>query len=897
MKQKLLLTLWCLFLLSSITAQKKRNCHTMDNFEYRKIKNPSIKDKLDEIEKFTQKKLLEIKEKDQKIEGDIIKIPVVVHIIYSNDDENISMEQIQSQIDVLNEDFRRLNSDKTEQWLQAADSGIEFYLAQVDPNGNLTNGVTRKFSSRTSWGTADAMKLSSQGGVDAWNTSEYFNMWVCNIGGGILGYAQFPGGEAATDGVVMGHQYFGSSDKGTDFYLSAPFDKGRTTTHEVGHFLNLRHIWGDGGCGVDDFVEDTPESDGSNFGCATTHESCGSLDMVQNFMDYSDDACMNLFTIGQKNRMRAVLEEGGVRNELALSDKTTNLSCSASIPSGLSASNITYDEATISWEQVTNASYEIRYRPVGANDWFLITASQIPTIIKDLTGLTEYEVQVKSICPSESSDYSPTITFITTETPPMYCESAGTNVSDEHIQIVQIGTINNTSETNTGYSDYTDISTNLEKGIEHTITVTPEWSDTVFKEGWGVFIDYNQDYDFDDEGEVVYVKEPSSEVPFTGTFVIPDNALSGATRMRVVLKFNSTPDACGIFSYGETEDYTVIIGEGDNEAPTAPSKLKSYNVTPITVDLSWNRSKDDSGMLEYDIYQNSQLIKTVLDTTATIDGLSAKTKYFFNVMARDNAGNESESSNTISVTTKKLKYCKSKGKNAAYEWIDYVRFGGMKNKTKSDGGYGNFTNKVANVERGTTNTIVISAEFRSLSYLEYWKVWIDFNQDGTFSDSEEVVSGSSSKNKNLKRKITIPDDAKLGKTRMRVSMKSDAQQTTCEKFDFGEVEDYSVNIKESSGRLFANAYLDTDLNEEQVLGYEERKLIHTYPSPVIDILNINTNKIIQGAMYRIVDSAGKVFIDSNELKRRIDVSNLNTGIYVLEIHDTQKTLKTKFIKK
>ena len=292
------------------------------------------------------------------------------------------------------------------------------------------------------------MKKASQGGVNPWNTSEYLNMWVCNIGGGILGYAQFPGGEAATDGVVMGHQYFGSSDKGTDFYLSAPFDKGRTTTHEVGHFLNLRHIWGDGGCGVDDFVEDTPESDGSNFGCATTHESCGSLDMVQNFMDYSDDACMNLFTIGQKNRMRAVLEEGGVRNELALSDKTTNLSCSASIPSGLSASNITYDEATISWEQVTNASYEIRYRPVGANDWFLITASQIPTIIKDLTGLTEYEVQVKSICPSESSDYSPTITFITTETPPMYCESAGTNVSDEHIQIVQIGTINNTSETN-----------------------------------------------------------------------------------------------------------------------------------------------------------------------------------------------------------------------------------------------------------------------------------------------------------------------------------------------------------------------------------------------------------------------------------------------------------------
>jgi hypothetical protein len=146
-------------------------------------------------------------------------------------------------------------------------------------------------------------------------------MWICNIGGGILGYAQFPGGAASTDGVVMGPQYFGSSAKGSGFYLASPFDLGRTTTHEVGHFLNLRHIWGDGGCSVDDFVSDTPTSDGPNYGCATGTVSCGTTDMVQNYMDYSNDSCMNLYTAGQKARMRAVLDPGGVRRSLALSDK------------------------------------------------------------------------------------------------------------------------------------------------------------------------------------------------------------------------------------------------------------------------------------------------------------------------------------------------------------------------------------------------------------------------------------------------------------------------------------------------------------------------------------------------------------------------------------------------
>lgn len=320
----------------SLFAQQERNCASMENLEYRKQNDPNLESKMAQIEAFTRNKIEQDQASQNKIVGNIITIPVVVHVIYSNAQENISEAQILSQIQVLNDDFRRLNTDADNTWSQAADTQIEFCMATVDPNGNATNGITRKSSTKSSWGTNDAMKKSSQGGVNPWNTAEYLNMWVCNIGGGILGYAQFPGGSAATDGVVMGPNYFGSKNLGSGFYLSAPFDEGRTTTHEVGHFLNLRHIWGDSNCG-NDFVSDTPTHQTSNGGCPVGKTSCGSVDMVQNYMDYTNDSCMNLFTQGQKSRMRAVLAAGGARRALALSDKcgaTTQPTCSDGIQNG-----------------------------------------------------------------------------------------------------------------------------------------------------------------------------------------------------------------------------------------------------------------------------------------------------------------------------------------------------------------------------------------------------------------------------------------------------------------------------------------------------------------------------------------------------------------------------------
>ncbi|MTI31700.1 zinc metalloprotease [Cytophagales bacterium RKSG123] len=257
-------------------------------------------------------------------ENEILTIPVVVHVVYNTSQQNVSDSQIQSQIDVLNEDFRKLNDDHTNTPSEfadlVADIGIEFQLATTDPNGNSTTGITRTQTSSSSFSyTNDGVKFNSSGGKDAWPSNKYLNLWVCNISGSVLGYAQFPGDDPATDGVVIDYQYFGTTGTAT-----APFDKGRTGTHEVGHWLNLRHIWGDGGCGASDYVDDTPSAASEYYGCPSyPQNSCSSNDMFMNYMDYVDDACMVMFSEGQKERMRALFEPGGARESI-ISDNPTD---------------------------------------------------------------------------------------------------------------------------------------------------------------------------------------------------------------------------------------------------------------------------------------------------------------------------------------------------------------------------------------------------------------------------------------------------------------------------------------------------------------------------------------------------------------------------------------------
>ena len=273
-----------------------------------------------DFEQWLQERRSELRDDDT----DILTIPVVVHVIHQGQAvgtfPNISDAQVLSQIQVLNDDFRRAvgtNGHNTDS--VGADVQIEFCMAQITPDGSYTNGINRVQldNNGNSWSTNQMDGFVKPSTI--WNPDYYFNIWAVELTSGLLGYAQFPEGSGLagmpfgaevpnTDGIVIGAQYFGSEeyDDGT-FTLSPTYGLGRTATHEAGHWLGLRHIWGDGGCGVDDYCDDTPESDGSNGGCPTGAASCNTTDMIENYMDYTADYCMNIFTICQRERMRTVL--------------------------------------------------------------------------------------------------------------------------------------------------------------------------------------------------------------------------------------------------------------------------------------------------------------------------------------------------------------------------------------------------------------------------------------------------------------------------------------------------------------------------------------------------------------------------------------------------------------
>jgi len=303
----------------------------------------------EEFERWLAPKVAEIKNKrNQRALPATIVIPVVVHIIHNGDavgtNENISLAQALSQIQVFNEDFGKLAGTPGDG--AGVNTTIQFCLAQVDPSGNPTNGVVRHNLGIASFGSA-AVETAKANTI--WDPTKYLNMWTFNFGGdlaGILGYAQFPTGSglagmpsgeclddsgsgASTDGVVCAYTTWGSSSYATGSF-AAPYDKGRTMTHEVGHMFGLRHIWGDDACPAsggnvytnEDFCADTPAAAAANFGCPSGTNSCTGIagnDMIQNYMDYTDDTCMNIFTQDQKDRMLAVLMNSPRRDDLLVS--------------------------------------------------------------------------------------------------------------------------------------------------------------------------------------------------------------------------------------------------------------------------------------------------------------------------------------------------------------------------------------------------------------------------------------------------------------------------------------------------------------------------------------------------------------------------------------------------
>src|SRR5690554_1900151 len=312
-----------------------KRCYSPEYIEYQEQKTPGFKQDVD-----TQFEIA--KNSFQTKSNETYTIPVVVHIVYNGANQNLADSVVHRQIETLNEDFQRRNADtvnlRSEFDFVAGNPNIEFRLAAIDPDGNPTSGITRTSTTTESFmdffgmmsgdmSSMEAVKNDTTGGIDPWDQSRYLNIWVCNMaitgfGPMVLGYATPPSGltnwppgstGGMKDGVVIQFEAFGSNNP-NDLGLGTEV-RGRTATHEIGHYLGLRHIWGDGDCTQQDGIDDTPNARDKSEGCPLSANTCVDdiqgldlPDMVENYMDYSNETCQNTFTKGQAELMRSVLE-------------------------------------------------------------------------------------------------------------------------------------------------------------------------------------------------------------------------------------------------------------------------------------------------------------------------------------------------------------------------------------------------------------------------------------------------------------------------------------------------------------------------------------------------------------------------------------------------------------
>ncbi|HRP56478.1 T9SS type A sorting domain-containing protein [Agriterribacter sp.] len=336
MKSFLFISILCC---TSLWAAAQRSCVTTQYWQSQLNNDAALRMRYTQLENSAKTRSAISKKEQGSDVADVplITIPVVIHVLYNSEEQNISNTQIQSQLNVLNKDFRKLNDDTARIPAffapLAADCRIRFELAKSDPEGRATTGIIRKKTDRLYWQQDDKMKFSASGGNDAWDSRYYLNIWVCNLTKSLLGYSTFPGASPEKDGVVIRTDVFGATGNG-----SSAYNKGRTTTHEVGHWLNLKHLWGDTDCGSDD-VEDTPPQKTFNSGCSSfpriAENGCNpgpGGDMFMNFMDFSDDACLHMFTYGQRQRIHDLFAASGARETILYSTALNEPRNSAALP-------------------------------------------------------------------------------------------------------------------------------------------------------------------------------------------------------------------------------------------------------------------------------------------------------------------------------------------------------------------------------------------------------------------------------------------------------------------------------------------------------------------------------------------------------------------------------------
>ena len=601
-------------------------------------------------------------------------------------------------------------------------------------------------------------------------------------------------------------------------------------------------------------------------------------------------------------------------------------------PTGLASSNVTDSSVDLSWNASTDNVGVTGY-DVYQGGSLIGSSGNTSYSVTGLAASTAYTftVRAKDAAGNVSGD-SNSVNVTTDATPITYCSSQSSNINDEFIGRVQLNTIDNSSG-GQFYSDFTNISTTLTKGSQYTITITPTWTGTVYSEGYAVWIDYNKDGDFTDAGEQVFSQSPTTATPVSGSFTIPAGATETSTRMRVTLSYNAIPTSCQSFTYGEVEDYTVVIAAAgpDTEAPSNPTGLSASNTTETTTDLSWNASTDNVGVTGYDVYQGGSLIGSSTNTSYNVTGLSENTSYSFTVRAKDAAGNVSGNSNTANVTTLAAPTCSDGIQNGDETGVDC---GGS---------------SCAPCSSGST---VLSASF----FESGWDGWVDGGSDsfrysgtrsyeGTYSirirDNSGVASSMTLNNVDLTPYDQVevefyfyPNSMENGEDfwlRFYNGSTWTTVATWARGTDFNNGTFYTstitldasqYNFASNSGFRFQ---CDASGNNDQIYidavtitgitggspraddtvalnlttGQDTTDNISNdlivYPSPVINTLRINPEYNIN-SNYRIIDLTGKQILAGRIFNNSINVSSLKAGVYLIELTDEEETFLQKFVK-
>ncbi len=460
---------------------------------------------------------------------------------------------------------------------------------------------------------------------------------------------------------------------------------------------------------------------------------------------------------------------------------------------------------------------------------------------------------IEDPCPNDVNNSCDSITVVD------YCAASANNTSYEWIEAVEFGSINNKSGNNGGYGDYTHLSTQFYSGDSIEVHLTPRFLGGSYVEHWGVWIDFNGDGDFADQGEKVV--STSGSLTINETIIIPQGLIERTTRMRVAMQWNIAPSACGNINYGEVEDYTIIIAK--EEIPTC--------------DLTGQSCDDGDACTNDDIYDgNCDCVGTYVDSDQ--DG----------TCDADDPCPDDPLDACLEVS-----YCASSGSDTSAEWIEAVRIGDINNKSGNDNGYADFTSLSTQETTGDRVRVVLTPGFSGSAFQEYWRVWIDYNQDGDFDDNGELVVRAKGRS-SITRRFTIPSDSLNITTRMRVAMKRNSIPASCGYFLFGEVEDYTININNGMLNIVAKA----TSTEDQIVPMEDfivtKKpsmvpLQYTiFPNPATDLVVVQAKGLVkQKITIELFAANGTLmhtaFINAGTTIAYIDTNTFYSGMYTLRI--------------